>query len=96
MYNLITVCKSAIRKTSKISNVSERMNAINKCLEGYGVEVINGEAYHSNYWGNIVAEYVNMGDTYTATVLYDVNKGKFIATTYGDWIEKNQNKYNIQ
>jgi hypothetical protein len=35
-----------------------------------------------------VALYVNMGDTYVPTLIYDVKKQKFIVASWGDWYEK--------
>ena len=35
-----------------------------------------------------VASYVNMGDTYVATILYDIEKGEFFVTSWGDWVEE--------
>jgi hypothetical protein len=34
-----------------------------------------------------VALYVNMGDTYDATIIYDCLKDKFYVGTWGDWYE---------
>lgn len=95
MYSQLSECKKAIKVTANISDISERMGKINRLLEGYGIEVITGSCYYHHYWGNIVAEYVNMGNTYNYTVVYDVVKGKFIATSWGDFVEKNQSKYSI-
>jgi hypothetical protein len=88
-------CKKAIKKTAKIQLVEERMNAINKCLEGYGVESINCNVYYHHYWGNCCALYVNMGDTYTPTVIYNAITGKYAAMCWGDFVEKYQTKYKI-
>ncbi len=53
-----------------------------------GVEVITDEdAWVDRYHYNIVAAYVNVGDTYTATLLYDTQAGEFLVTSYGDWLE---------
>lgn len=62
----------------------------NKLLRGHGIEAIHSDIYRSGYWSNIVAVYVNMGDTYNATVLYDVEANAFDITTYGDWVEQHQ------
>lgn len=59
-----------------------KMLAINEILEGHGVEAIFSEG---EMWPDM--EYVNMGDAYNATVVYDYIDGKFIVTTWGDWIE---------
>jgi hypothetical protein len=36
--------------------------AINQIIEGYGVETIEGKQW-DNFYGNIIAEYINMDDT---------------------------------
>jgi hypothetical protein len=40
--------------------------------------------------GKVVAEYVNMGDTYNATILYNVKSQNFYVTTWGDFVERNR------
>lgn len=93
--NPVKACRTAIRKTAHINNVSDRMEEINKMLGMYGVEAINGEKYVSHYWQNCVALYANAGDTYTLTVLIPTNTGRPIVTTWGDWVERNERKYGI-
>lgn len=67
----------------------------NNLLEGHGIEAIRGEYHVNNYYHDIVALYVNMGDTYNLTLLYDTDRGKFYVTTMGDWVEKNDKRYAI-
>ena len=48
--------------------------AINEIIEGYGVEGIQIEGHHTDhYWGDYIGEYINMGDTYTTTIVYLVD-----------------------
>ena len=64
------------------------LNMYNEVLNGFGVEAIQIEGeYVNSYYRNIVADYVNMGDTYALTILYDVKQDKFMVTTVGDFIE---------
>lgn len=65
-------------------------------LEGHGVEAIRGDYHVDNYYYDIVALYVNMGDTYNGTILYETDTGRFLVTTMGDWVEQNERRYNIQ
>ena len=95
MNDLLNQCKKALKKTSHIHLVEERMQAINKALRAYGVESINGEKYCGYYWQNCCALYVNMGDTYLPTILYNVVTGKYSVTSWGDWVEKHNDKYKI-
>lgn len=67
--------------------VSDAMDVVNRLLQGFGVEVIRGSEWYNHYWGDIVMEYVNQGDMYYPTVLYDVEKQKFECTTWSDWME---------
>lgn len=64
------------------------MGALNEILEGHGTEAIYGK--ESETWP--IAEYVNMGDTYTATMLYDYDKEKVVVTSWGDWVERSERR----
>lgn len=63
------------------------MEAINEEMNGFGIEPIRDPSHWDNYWGDYIAIYVNMGDTYSATILYDTRDNKYILTSYGDFIE---------
>lgn len=56
-------------------------------LGGHGVEAIRGRNFDRGYWADIVALYVNMGDTYALTFVYDVELEKLFVTSWGDWVE---------
>jgi hypothetical protein len=57
-------------------------------LDGMGVEPLTPEnAYVDRYYNNIVALYVNMGDTYAPTILYDTEYEQFMVTSWGDFLE---------
>lgn len=63
------------------------MVALDAVLEGCGVEAIRGrevDAYH----GDVQAVYVNMGDTYATTILFDHETGRLRITSWGDWVER--------
>jgi hypothetical protein len=76
-------------------NVDRTMDLANELLDGHGIEAIRGEYHVDNYYFDTVALYVNMGDTYNATLFYETDTGRFKVTTMGDWVEKNQRKYSI-
>lgn len=64
------------------------MDEINRLMGGYGVENIEAtDGEGGRFWQDTVALYVNMGDTYTTTVVYDVDSGSLQITSMGDWIE---------
>ena len=60
------------------------IDAINVELKGYGIEFI------TNPFNCVdtIAEYVNMGDTYAATILHEIDSDKYLLTTWGDWLEQ--------
>jgi hypothetical protein len=60
-----------------------KLNAADELLDAYGIESACGTT-PAGYSVSVV--YVNMGDTYAATVVWDVN-GKLRLTTMGDAIE---------
>jgi hypothetical protein len=64
-----------------------KLIALNHLLDGFGVEAIREE---KSGMGKVVAEYVNMGDTYNATILYNVKSQNFYVTTWGDFVERNR------
>lgn len=57
--------------------------ALNEVLEGFGIEYITKN-------DRTVATYVNMGDTYTTTLLLREGSGLMQLTTYGDFVERNR------
>jgi hypothetical protein len=61
----------------------------------FGVEAIRSETQWDNYYGDTVALYLNTGDTYACTLLYDTVKGKFHLTTMGDFVEGAPKYYGI-
>jgi hypothetical protein len=81
-------------KNQKVS-VDATMDLANKLLSGHGIEAVRGDYHVDNYYYDTVALYVNMGDTYAATLLFETDTGRFKLTTLGDWVEKNQRRYRI-
>lgn len=77
-----------ILKAGKLKDLMDRsefhkfMDFANEVLRGCGVETIRDK----NEW--VVALYVNMGDTYDTTFLYDIEKGRIYITSWGDWYEE--------
>jgi hypothetical protein len=77
-------------KPSKIDVV---MHIANKILGGYGVEYVahKNDGYLERESKGF--EYVNMGDTYEPTLIFDRLKGKWIVGTWGDIVERRPNLY---
>jgi len=63
-----------------------RMHAIDRIMGGSGVESIEKPDAHGDGRYSDYIDYVNTGDTYSATILRD--GGKYWIGTYGDTVEK--------
>lgn len=63
------------------------LDGANDTLEGFGVEALRSDGAWDRYWGDVVALYVNNGDTYTETLIYEVESDRFRIMSMGDWIE---------
>lgn len=63
-----------------------KLSALNELLGLYGVECIRGEVWDRYYHDN-VAEYLNTGESYTATLVLDHQAGKWLLTSYGGYVE---------
>lgn len=68
------------------------MCALNEVVEGFGVEPIWSEK--NDFWPT--AEYINMGDTYAATLLYDHTTYTIRVTSWGDWYERNEKRRKLK
>jgi hypothetical protein len=59
------------------------MSAINELTGGFGVEAL----FHPNNSSELIATYVNQGDTYAGTVVHDEDSGEYTLTDYGTFME---------
>lgn len=92
-------CQLALRRTVGFL-WKTRLDAIDKLLGNHGTEAIRGEEWQNGYWGDIVAVYSNTGDTYALTVIHVRGdgwnpQGRFIISSWGDFVERNSTKYAI-
>jgi hypothetical protein len=72
------------------------MQAINEELGLYGVECIRDGNMWERYWCDHCLMYANTGETYTPTILYETQTGRFIVTDLGTWLEEpKQSKRNF-
>lgn len=85
----------AAAKPDDVKSVRETLVAADRLIGGHGTEVVRGR-YVDNYYGDFVAEYVNVGDTYAATLVFDTVKKAFRLTTLGDWLEKCPKSYDLE
>lgn len=75
--------------------VDEALELANKVIGGFGVEAIRGD-WHDRYYQDIVFLYVNTGDTYNATVVYDCVADRWYpGASWGDLVERFDKKYGI-
>jgi hypothetical protein len=67
------------------------LSALNELLECHGVEAFctNHDRMHA------IAEYLNTGDTYSATILFRHDTGTFRLTTWGDFFERNEKRLGL-
>ena len=73
------------------------MSALNDLLDGFGVEAIRSPDDSDQ----IIGTYVNMGDTYNGTIVFDHENEQYVLTTWGDWYqgwidEQNEENNTIQ
>lgn len=68
--------------------IERALQAASELIGGFGVEALQPENAHvDEYWFSTVALYVNMGDAYAKTILYDTENGTFEIGSWGDFIE---------
>jgi hypothetical protein len=58
----------------------------NQLLDGDGIEYIPSE--QDTMRSRAGLEFVNMGDTYDTTLIYDFSTGRFYVGAWGDWVER--------
>lgn len=71
------------------SKLELKLESINEILEGYGVEYI--ESIDDSFNNMQGLSYVNLGDTYINTVIFDHGNNVFKYCSYGDIIESEAN-----
>lgn len=70
------------------NELDEKMEALNELIDGHGIESSRMEGYYKNhYWSDCICLYVNQGESYAITIIYDVVNDRFEFTSWGDWIE---------
>mgnify|MGYP001079359508 CR=1 FL=1 len=68
--------------------LNEKMEALNELIDGFGIESSRMEGYYKNhYWSDCIGLYVNQGESYAITIIYDIVNDRFEFTSWGDWIE---------
>lgn len=80
------------KKYSSTSKAEQLMEDFNDRIGGFGVEAIFGTEY-SDEWPVLL--YINMGDSYEDTILYNVPESEFLIGSWGDFVEKYEDIYGI-
>jgi hypothetical protein len=83
------------RQGGSHNDIDAILDDVNDAIRANGIESITGD-WHDRYYQNIVALYVNMGDTYDTTILYDATRNRFYATSWGDWVERDGDRLGVQ
>lgn len=96
--NPLKACQLALRRTASVP-AKTRLEVINRLLGMHGTEAIRGE-WQNGYWCDIVAAYVNAGDTYALTVIqvrgdWSGAPSRFIVSSVGDFVERNEKRLAI-
>ena len=86
-----------IKKTIEIGpNEDHALKNINSLIGGMGVESVRGRPWINHYFQDINLLYVNKGDTYTPTIVYDTLKDIwYIGASWGDIVEKDMKRFDI-
>jgi len=69
------------------ADCSCRLDALDELLGTFGVEPIRTTEHIDRYWFDCRACYLNTGDTYNTTILFDTKKERFYLTSWGDFVE---------
>jgi len=75
---------------SSYLNVDDILRSLSDLISAFGIETIDEQDHWDRYWGSTIAVYVNTGETYSATLLYDTREREFHVTSYGDWVESRE------
>jgi len=78
------VLRRILENNNSVDAAAEEMDAV---LGGFGVEAIWGDSCIRP-----AAIYINMGETYEPTMLYDYEHHRWDAVSWGDWVEWMENK----
>jgi len=93
--------KSVRNRIKECYNPPDRINcqltAINELIDGFGVESIevSSDLFQDRYYWNSIGLYVNQGDTYLLTVVYNTVDRLFELTSWGDYYESMENRLQL-
>jgi hypothetical protein len=93
-HNIAMQIRAAIEKAVDPGTVDAALDTCNALLKCYGVEAIRDNQW-DGYYCDIGLLYVNMGDTYAATVVYDTRRDAFYITSWGDIVESETKRFDM-
>lgn len=88
----VDVWRQACYNAPRAESPEVIMLALSELLDMHGTEPLWGS-------GDVTtpaAEYVNPGDTYAPTIVYDYRAGRYRLTSWGDFFEKFKRRYGLQ
>jgi len=85
---------SLMQRASTHKDVDDALDAANAVLNGFGVEALPCEScFVDHYYRNFVALYVNLGDTYDTTILFNTDTERFSIGSWGDFFEMHERNH---
>ena len=69
-------------------SVQKVLRLADKIMDAHGVEYI--QSGEDTVYDKDGLDYVNMGDTYDTTLIFDHRKGRFIVSSWGDIVERDR------
>jgi hypothetical protein len=68
------------------------LKKLDRLLCNCGIEYLDD--CRDDQYGSYGVYYSNPGDSYVATIFYDVDKGRLFISSWGDVVEKNERRFN--
>ena len=84
--------KAKLRDAETVQDVDAALDFANVMLEGHGVEAVRDREWEG-YYADIGLLYVNAGDTYALTLIYDTRRDSWSVTTLGHVIERQPRRF---
>lgn len=81
-----------MKACDSFKEVDSILEEANKIMGGFGVAAVPGNEW-MKYYLDICLLYINMGDTYSKTLLYDTVKEKFLIGSWGDFVESHPRRF---
>jgi hypothetical protein len=79
----------ALQCFNRPAQIELLLSAANDLLDGFGVEPLETQEEWETLTSGPRREYINMGETYAVTLIYDHDHGRFFLASYGDVVEQN-------